>query len=289
VNTVGMIGLGLLGSAIAERLLLAGYGVLGFDVDESRRKALDSLGGRAADRASNVFTLCDTVVLSLPNSDVVAQVMTDAAGELRPHMLVIDTTTGDPRAAETLGAQLAQRDVRYLDATVAGSSEQTRRGEVLVMVGGQEPAFAAAAALLSTFASDAFYVGPWGAGSKMKLVVNLVLGLNRAVLAEGLSLAEALALDTERTLELLRASAAYSKVMDTKGQKMLARDYEPQARLSQHAKDVRLILEAGGRTGAALPLSLLHRELLQKAEAAGFGDADNSAVIEVFRRSGNKT
>jgi 3-hydroxyisobutyrate dehydrogenase-like beta-hydroxyacid dehydrogenase len=109
------------------------------------------------------------------------------------------------------------------------------------------------------------------------------------VLAEGLSLAEALALDTERTLELLRASAAYSKVMDTKGQKMLARDYEPQARLSQHAKDVRLILEAGGRTGAALPLSLLHRELLQKAEAAGFGDADNSAVIEVFRRSGNKT
>ena len=112
MNTVGMIGLGLLGSAIAERLLLAGYSVLGFDVDESRRKALDSLGGRAADDASDVFKQCDTVVLSLPNSDVVAQVMANAASVLRPHMLVIDTTTGDPRAAEMLGAQLAQRDVR---------------------------------------------------------------------------------------------------------------------------------------------------------------------------------
>jgi 3-hydroxyisobutyrate dehydrogenase-like beta-hydroxyacid dehydrogenase len=117
----------------------------------------------------------------------------------------------------------------------------------------------------------------------MKLVVNLILGLNRAVLAEGLSLAEALGLDPQRVLEILRASAAYSKVMDTKGQKMLTRDYEPQARLSQHLKDVRLILETGGRTGAALPLSLLHRELLERAEAAGLGDADNSAVIEVFR------
>lgn len=283
MKTVGMIGLGLLGSAIAERLLLAGYSVLGFDVDESRRKALESLGGNAAEDVSGVVERCDTIVLSLPTSDVVAKVMAEAASVLRPQMLIVDTTTGDPNDAEMLGAELAQRDVRYLDATVAGSSEQTRRGEVLVMVGGQETDFTTVAALLSTFASDAIYVGPWGTGSKMKLVVNLILGLNRAVLAEGISLAESLGLYPERALEILCASAAYSKVMGTKGQKMLGRDYEPQARLSQHLKDVRLILETGGRTGAALPLSLLHRELLEKAEAAGFGDADNSAIIEVFR------
>jgi 3-hydroxyisobutyrate dehydrogenase-like beta-hydroxyacid dehydrogenase len=279
-----MIGLGLLGSAISERLLAAGYNVLGFDVDDARRTALQSLGGNVVDDGLEVFRQCDAIVLSLPTSGVVAKVLGEATSVLRPQMLIVDTTTGDPKDAEALGVTLGQREIRYLDATVAGSSEQTRRGEVLVMVGGQESDFTTVAALLSAFASDAFYVGPWGAGSRMKLVVNLVLGLNRAVLAEGLSLADSLGLDLQRTLELLRASAAYSKVMDTKGQKMLGRDFAPQARLSQHLKDVRLILEAGERTGAVLPLSLLHRQLLETAEAAGFGDSDNSAVIEIFRR-----
>ncbi len=283
MRTMGMIGLGLLGTAIAERLLRAGYAVVGYDLDAARRQALVTAGGAAVAQAPDVFAQCDTILLSLPNSDVVAQVMADAASSLRPGTLVIDTTTGDPQAAETLGAQLAERGVRYLDATVAGSSAQVLHGDVLVMVGGDEAAFTAASAVLATFAADAFHVGPWGAGSRMKLVVNLVLGLNRAVLAEGLSLAESLGLDPRRALELLRASAAYSKVMDTKGPKMLARDFAPQARLSQHLKDVRLILEAGRRTGATLPLSYLHRELLERAEAAGFGDADNSAIIEAYR------
>ncbi|MEX2111909.1 MAG: NAD(P)-dependent oxidoreductase [Pirellulales bacterium] len=283
MRTIGMIGLGLLGSAIAQRLLQAGYEVIGFDLDAARRQALVTAGGTAVARGQDVFAQCDTILLSLPNSDIVAQVMADAASDLRPGMLVIDTTTGDPQAAETLGAQLAERGVRYLDATVAGSSAQVQLADVLVMVGGDEAAFTAAGAVLATFAADAFHVGPWGAGSRMKLVVNLVLGLNRAVLAEALMLAESLGLDPRRTLELLRASAAYSKVMDTKGPKMLACDFAPQARLSQHLKDVRLILATGERTGAALPLSYLHRELLERAEAAGFGDADNSAIIEAFR------
>jgi 3-hydroxyisobutyrate dehydrogenase-like beta-hydroxyacid dehydrogenase len=283
MRTVGMIGLGLLGSAIAERLLAAGFEVVGYDVEDARRQALTGVGGKAVDDAGDVFAKCVPVLLSLPNSGVVAQVVSATGESIRPDALVIDTTTGDPQAAEAMGRQLAARGVRYLDATVAGSSEQARQGEVLVMVGGEESAFTAASAVLATFAADAFYVGPWGAGSRMKLVVNLVLGLNRAVLAEGLTLAEALGLDPQRALELLQASAAYSKVMDIKGQKMLDRDFQPQARLSQHLKDVRLILEAGGRTGAALPLSSLHRELLERAEVAGWGDADNSAVIEVFR------
>src|SRR5262249_9776392 len=152
----------------------------------------------------------------LPTSQIVAQVIADAASAMRPTMLIVDTTTGDPHDAETLGAQLALRDIEYLDATIAGSSEQVRRGEVLVMAGGRESAFTAAAAILSTFAADAFHVGAWGTGSKMKLVVNLILGLQRAVLAEGLSLAESLDLDPARALEILRASAAYSKVMDVK-------------------------------------------------------------------------
>ena len=151
------------------------------------------------------------------------------------------------------------------------------------MAGGTDETFAVAREILATFASEVFHVGPCGSGSRMKLVVNLVLGLNRAVLAEGITLARALELDPSRALEVLRASAAYSKVMDTKGPKMLAEEFAPQARLSQHLKDVRLILAAAERTGADLPLSLVHRELLERAEQAGFGPLDNSAIIKAFR------
>src|SRR6185436_1237882 len=96
----------------------------------------------------------------------------------------------------------------------------------------------AARHLLATLAGKIFHVGPAGSGARMKLVVNLVLGLHRAVLAEGLGLAEAYGLDLDRTLEVLRSGAAASRVMDAKGRKMIERDYRPQAKLAQHLKDV---------------------------------------------------
>ena len=281
-RSVGMIGLGLLGTAIADGLLRAGYDIVGFDLSAERRQELAAAGGRAADGARAVAETCDVLVLSLPDSAVVARVVGEMEPALRAEHLIIDTTTGDPRDAEAIGARLAERGVRYVDATIAGSSVQVREGQAVVMAGGQRDAYSQAREILATFATELFHVGPWGAGSRMKLVVNLVLGLNRAVLAEGITLARALDLDPGTALAILRSSAAYSKVMDTKGPKMLSADFSPQARLSQHLKDVRLMLEAAERTGTELPLSLLHRQLLERAEAAGYGDADNSAIIRAF-------
>jgi 3-hydroxyisobutyrate dehydrogenase-like beta-hydroxyacid dehydrogenase len=119
----------------------------------------------------------------------------------------------------------------------------------------------------------------------MKLVVNLVLGLNRAVLAEGLSFARACGLDGKAALNVLRAGAAYSRVMDTKGEKMLAGEFVPEARLSQHHKDVYLILDAARKSGIELPLSRVHERLLSEAEGIGCGDLDNSAIIRAYVRS----
>ena len=113
---------------------------------------------------------------------------------------------------------------------------------MLVIAGGEPGAIAACGDLFATFATQAFPVGPWGSGARMKLIVNLVLGLNRAVLAEGLALARACGLDPAAALEILRAGPAYSRVMDTKGTKMLSGDFTPEARLAQHLKDVHLIL-----------------------------------------------
>ncbi len=130
---------------------------------------------------------------------------------------------------------------------------------------------------------EIFHCGPPGAGAKMKLVFNLVLGLNRAALAEGIAFAEACSLPPELTLEILQAGPAASTIMQRKGPKMLAREYTPEARLAQHHKDVRLILAEAAKAGIDLPLSTAHEAILQRAEALGFAESDNSALIEAYR------
>ncbi len=279
---LGLIGIGLLGEAMAERLLGHGFRILGTDLVTARCAALRGLGGQVAASACDVVRSCDRIVLSLPTSAVAAEVIAQVETGLRPGQIILDTTTGDPADAERIGARLAVRGVAYLDATVSGSSEQARRGEVVIMAGGEASAFEACQDIFDALARAVFYVGPSGHGARMKLATNLVLGLNRAALAEGLAFARSLDLDPELTLAVLRAGAAYSRVMDTKGPKMIAADFAPQARLSQHLKDVRLILAEAQRVGAATPLSNVHRALLEAVEAAGYGEADNSAVIRAF-------
>ncbi len=271
--TIGVIGLGLMGSALAERIRLGGLRVVGFDVRPECRPDVASV--------REVFAAARVVVLSLPTSDVVASVVNEA-WDMLPGARIIDTTTGDPDATAELGQRLAAQGVEYLDATLTGSSQVARAGEVVVTAGGPEAAFRTSEDLFRLFAKAWHYVGPWGSGARTKLVVNLVLGLNRAVLAEGLAFALACGLDGAVMLEILRSGVAYSRVMDAKGPKMLAGDFTPEAKLAQHWKDVRLILEAGRRAGATLPLSELHERLLAEVAARGFAEADNSAVIRAF-------
>jgi 3-hydroxyisobutyrate dehydrogenase-like beta-hydroxyacid dehydrogenase len=130
--------------------------------------------------------------------------------------------------------------------------------------------------------SQTFHPGPAGTGAKMKLVTNLVLGLNRAALAEGLAFAESIGLDPAVSLAVMRGSLAYSRIMDTKGERMIRGDFAPDARLSQHLKDVRLIVDIGRHAGLPMTLSAAHRKVLEGAEAAGYGDLDNSAIIKVL-------
>lgn len=280
-RTIGLIGVGLVGTALAERLLKNGWKVIGFDLDASRLEHLQKLNGEAASSPSDVLNRATTIVLSLPTSAIATSVITGLPGSLSGR-LIIDTTTGEPSEMVALGEHLAAHGASYLDATIAGSSVQVRTGDVIVMVGGEASALAAGDDFFRSFARHTFHVGPWGAGAKMKLVVNLVLGLHRAVLAEGLAFAERTGIDPHQALKVLKAGPTYSQVMDTKADKMLAADFTPQARLSQHLKDVRLILSAGADAGAYLPLSKLHVELLERLEQDGFGALDNSAIFKAF-------
>jgi len=279
-DLIGLIGLGLMGTALTERLLDHGYRVAVWN--RTREKAAPLIA-RGAQWNDNPLTACPRVIISLYTTEVVEAVLAELDTGLHEGQVLIDTTTGEPRQTAALGARLAARGVRYLDAPISGSSQQTRDGEATVIVGGDRATFEACADLWRVMGAKVFHVGPCGSAAQMKLITNLVLGLNRAVLAEGLAFAEALGVSPAAALEVMAGSNAYSRAMDVKGRKMVERDYSVQARLSQHLKDVRLMLGAARTAGQSLPLTETHRRLMEQAEAAGFGDLDNSAILEVLR------
>jgi 3-hydroxyisobutyrate dehydrogenase-like beta-hydroxyacid dehydrogenase len=281
---VGLIGIGLVGKALAERLLKAGFHIVGFDIDPRCADELKRLGGEAVSSSAAVAQAADVCLLSLPDSKIVARVVDEIISSLNGKLL-IDTSTGDPVDSAALGEKLQRHGIGFVDATIVGSSKQVRNGEVIVLAGGEAPAFRQSMPLFSTFAKQSFHLGPCGSGASMKLVVNLVLGLNRAVLAEGLTFAEGCGIDAAQALEVLKSSMAYSRIMDTKGEKMLKRDFSVEAKLSQHHKDVRLILSTAQQASAPVPFSATHDQVLNQAESLGFGEMDNSAIIEAFRRS----
>ena len=269
-----------MGTALTERLIKHGYRVAVWNRTYDKAEPLVALGAMWSD---NPLADCKRVIISLYTTQVVEEVLARFNGGLHAGQILVDTTTGEPEQTEALGARLAERGVGYLGAPIPGSSEQRRRGEATVIVGGERAAFEACADLWPVLGAKVFHVGACGRAAKMKLISNLVLGLNRAVLAEGLAFAEAIGVSPAAALEVMIGSNAYSRAMYVKGRIMVEGDFTVQARLSQHLKDVRMMLQAAGAAGMTLPLADTHRRLLEQAEAAGLGDLDNSAIIEVLR------
>ena len=282
---VGIIGVGLLGTALAGRLAKAGFALHGFDLDSAARVRLQALGGVPLSSSEYVARSCRRIVLSLPGPPQVRETVEAIESSLERASIVLDTTTGDPSDVEAHAARLAARGVAYLDCEIGGSSKQTAAGEAIVICGGDSQAFENCRDILNAISPTIFHTGPAGTGTRMKLALNIAIGLHRAVLAESLAFAERQGIDPGRALEILKAGPAYSRAMDGKGQKMLSGDFIPEARLSQHLKDVRLILEAAQIASARTPLSAVHEELLSEAVERGLGAYDNSAIIEVFRKS----
>ena len=283
IDRVGLIGLGLMGSAMTERWIAAGIEVIGYDIEEEQVESFGRLGGKAVESAAAVCNQTSHTVFSLPTSQIALDVTSSLQPALSASQTIIDTTTGHPDEMIAIGRQFSEVGVHYLDATVSGSSDHVRRGQATVMVGGDTSVAGEVAPLFDCFAEKVYHVGPIGSGACMKLVTNLVLGLNRAALAEGLFFAESIGLDAVQSLEVLMNCPAYSRIMDTKGTKMIERDFAPQARLTQHLKDVQLILGLAEHEGNVLPLSAAHQKLLETAQQIGYGDKDNSAVIQALR------
>jgi 3-hydroxyisobutyrate dehydrogenase-like beta-hydroxyacid dehydrogenase len=283
-HPVGVVGIGLVGLALVERLRAARIKVLGYDIDPARCEALRAASAVVAAGAAEVFAACDNVVLALPDGGRTSTLVREALPTIRPGSLLVDCGTSDPDQTVALAVRLAARGIRLVDAPLSGSTQQIREGTAVMMIGGDRDTCDALEPILAAIASRRFLLGPPGSGARAKLATNLLLGLNRAALAEALVFAQALGLDLQIFLDLVRATPAYSRAVDAKGAQMIDGEFAPpQSRIRQHRKDLGLMLEAAQRAGKALPLTSLHAVLLDAAIADGAGDLDNAAIIDTIR------
>jgi 3-hydroxyisobutyrate dehydrogenase-like beta-hydroxyacid dehydrogenase/NAD(P)-dependent dehydrogenase (short-subunit alcohol dehydrogenase family) len=191
---------------------------------------------------------------------------------------------GHPDELEALAARLDARGITFIEAPLSGSSQQIAAGEATLLLGGEAGALQACEPVLSAISGKRIHVGGAGMGAKAKLATNLVLGLNRAALAEGMVFAESLGIAPEQFLALVLASPATSGAAEAKGRMMVAEDFAPQSRIHQHLKDVKLMIQGAAAEGQQLPLSETHAALMRAAIAAGDGELDNAAIIRELRR-----
>ena len=285
---VGIVGLGLVGHAIGQRLRLAGFRTVGFDLRVEAREAFVSQGGIAVDTVAEMGERAGVVVLAVFSTADVLDVVEGKTGLLSRGKVrtLIDCSTGTPDTLEALAARLAQGGVAFIEAPLSGSSQQIAAGEATVLMGGDAEAIARCAPLLDAIALRRIHVGGAGMGAKAKLATNLVLGLNRAVLAEGMVFAETLGIAPATFLQLVLATPARSAAAETKGRMMVEGDFTPQSRIRQHLKDVDLMLDGARSAGQPLPLSETHAALMRAAIAAGDGELDNAAIVRELRRRG---
>jgi 3-hydroxyisobutyrate dehydrogenase-like beta-hydroxyacid dehydrogenase len=279
---VGVIGVGLMGEVYARRLVTAGFTVIGFDVDPAKNARLENFGAQAGTLA-DIAEKCEPIVVAVFNTEQVEDVVERALIPAAAGKIVLVTSTCDPDRIAALGARVGDK-LRFLETPVSGTSEQVRQGDGVGLIGGDQKIATDATPVLDALFAKSFHIGKIGDGGRAKLAVNLILGLNRLALAEGLVFASRLGLDPAAFLDVARRSAAASQVMDTKGPKMIGGDFAPEGRVRQTLKDTQLMLDQARKAGQQLPLLQIHADVLQACVRHGDSEQDNSIVIEEIRR-----
>jgi 3-hydroxyisobutyrate dehydrogenase-like beta-hydroxyacid dehydrogenase len=283
VAHLGIVGLGLVGRALAARAVAAGMTASGYDVAPRALDAARGLGVGTVGELRALVAGSDALLVAVFDGAQLREVVEQAlAHPVRPQ-LILHVVTAEPEISEKLAYRCEAAQVAFVEMPLSGSSREIAAGTALALVGATDEVWALAQPLIEQLAPEHVHVGGPGAGARAKLATNLVLGLNRVALAEGLLFAETLGIEGARFLELLRRSPAFSRAVDTVGPRMVAGEFTTVSRLSQHHKDLRLMLVEAARAGLDLPLLRAHAALLAEGEAQGKGELDNAAVIAVLR------
>ena len=291
LERIGFVGLGVMGAPMAGNLVGAGATVTVYDRVRGAVEALAAAGATAADGLREVAEAADVVILMLPDSpDVEAVVLGEGglAATLGEGKLLIDMSTIAPATARAVHAALADRGVEAVDAPVSGGEPGARSGELSIMAGGSEAAFARARPVFDVLGKSAMHIGPPGAGQVTKAANQVVIALTIQAVAEALVLARKAGVDPVKVREALLGGFAQSRVLEAHGQRMLDHSFDPGFRLELHRKDLAIALQTAREEGVPLLATAQAAELMNALLAQGAGDRDHSALVEIYEQLSGK-
>ena len=284
---VGLIGLGIMGSAISGCILRQGIDVLGFDVDPDKRAAHQARGGRVAANAADVAAECSNVISSLPHPTALAHTVSELVtrgDELHPDFRLVETSTLAISDKAKARDQLASVNRGMVDAPVSGTGQQATTGDLVIYLSGDTDDKAATVDILSLFSRAVYDVGSFGNGMRLKFVANHLVAIHNAAAAEALLLARSAGLDLDLTLRAITDGAGTSRMLEVRGPLMAAENFDqPTMTITNFMKDLGLIGDFSGATKSATPRFDVTRDLYQIAAQEGRGDQDTAAVFEVIR------
>jgi len=287
-ETIGFIGLGVMGLPMATRLLRSEYRLVVNDVALSRVETLTKDGAEFGQTPEEVTRRSQTVISMLPFPEITEKVVFGEGGILKgiePGKTYIDMSTSSLSLTKRINEAVGVRGGNMLDAPVSGGEQGAINGTLSIMVGGDKAIFEASKEMLSCLGKNIYHVGESGSGLSMKLVNNLLYSIIMCGTAEALTLGREVGLDLKTMVKILGSSSASSYVLTQKAEKsIIPQDFTPGFTINLLCKDVDLALEMAGQTGASLLLSPLARQMYQLAKDSDLGDKDNSSIIKVFEK-----
>jgi 3-hydroxyisobutyrate dehydrogenase len=282
-QTVAFLGLGVMGSGMAARLIDAGFQVSVWNRSPRRAEPLQRRGAAVAESPAQAAARADTIVSMVADDEASRQVWLGRDGALasaRQGTVAIECSTVSPVCVGELARESAARGCGFIDAPVLGSRPHAQDGQLTFLVGGDAAILDRVRPILEPMSRAIVHLGPAGSGARMKLVNNFMAGAQAAMLAEALAMIEAIGLDREAAFSVLANGAPGSPLVKTVGPRMLARDYDVNFALALMRKDLTYAIDEAARHGVTLSTAAAVRSLYDKAIAAELGAADFSAVIE---------
>ncbi|HTO24076.1 MAG TPA: NAD(P)-binding domain-containing protein [Spirochaetia bacterium] len=283
--TIGFVGLGIMGAPMAQNMARK-FPVIGFDVQASRMAAVTGITRAAS--AAEVARTCDVVCLSLPSAAVVEQVVLADGGlasELREGSLLIDLSTSLPSVSRRIAARLAERGVQFADAPVSGGEKGAKDGTLAIMAGASAPVFERCRPILEAIGKTAVRVGDVGAGNIAKLVNNMIVAAEFAVIAEGFALAAREGVDARLLYDAMREGWAGSRVLDVSAEAISERRYVPGGTIDMLVKDISYAQALAAESHASIPMTAAAHEILVAGQAAGYGKSSQPAIYELWNRT----
>ncbi|MCG5260852.1 NAD(P)-dependent oxidoreductase [Cupriavidus gilardii] len=283
---IGVIGLGAMGLGVARSLLRAGFRVHACDVRDDVLRTFASEGGIACATPADLGAQCDVVVTLVVNAAQTEAVLfgeQGAVARMRPGGVVIASATVAPDFAAELGARIEAAGLLMLDAPVSGGAARAASGEMTMMTSGPAAAYAACEDVLEAMAGKVYRLGEqYGAGSKVKIINQLLAGVHIAAAAEAMALGLREGVDPDALYDVITHSAGNSWMFENRVPHILNGDYTPLSAVDIFVKDLGLVLDTARRSKFPLPLSATAHQMFMSASSAGHGGEDDSAVIKTF-------